>query len=92
MTTITAERSLLADAARVLATHRALDPLLDRLASAPFDPCVVDELRTWLDVSYPYAAAALDRVQASGATAPPPRRRQRHEPSAMRRRTVDLDG
>ena len=73
-TTSTPEGPVLADAARVLAAHRSLDPLLARLAEAPLDPTAVDALRVWLEESYPPAAAALDRLDASGATAPPRRR------------------
>ena len=69
-TTTCGDRQLLADAARVLAARRALEPLLDRMADAPLDPVAVGELRSWLDDSYPRAAAALDRLRASGAAAP----------------------
>ena len=72
MTTICADTQLLADAARVLAAQRALEPLLERLADAPLDPRSVTELRSWLDNSYPRAAAALDRLRASDAAAPHP--------------------
>jgi hypothetical protein len=73
-TTSTPEGPVLADAARVLAARRSLDPLLARLADAPLDPGAVGALRVWIEESYPPAAAALDRLRASGATAPPHRR------------------
>jgi hypothetical protein len=72
MTTICAEAQLLADAARVLAARHALEPVLERFADAPLDPCAVDELQSWLDDSYPSPAAALDRLRASAAAAPHP--------------------
>jgi hypothetical protein len=72
MTTTCDDRRLLTDAARVLAARRALEPLLERFAGAPLDPVAVTELRSWLDDSYPRAAAALDRLSASGAAAPHP--------------------
>lgn len=74
MTTICADAQLLADSARVLAARQALEPLLERFADAPMDPCAAKQLRSWLDDSYPRAAAALDRLRASGAAAmhPPP--------------------
>jgi hypothetical protein len=77
--TICAEAQVLADAARVLEARRALEPVLERFAGAPLDPCAVAELRSWLDDSYPRAAAALDRLRASDAAAPHRRapRRQR---------------
>ena len=78
MTTICGDRELLADAARVLAARRELEPVLERLAGAPLDPVAVGQLRSWLDDSYPRAAAALDRLRASGAAAP-------HAPRAPRR-------
>jgi hypothetical protein len=74
MTTTCGDRQLLADAARVLAARRALEPVLERLADAPLDPVAVRELRSWLDDSYPRAAAALDRLRASDAAAPHPMR------------------
>ena len=74
MTTTCGDRQLLADAARVLAARRALEPLLERVAGAPLDPVAVGELRSWLDDSYPGAAAALDRLRASGAAAQHPLR------------------
>jgi hypothetical protein len=74
MTTTCGDRQLLADAARVLAARRALEPVLERLAGAPLDPAAVGELRSWLDDSYPRAAAALDRLRASGAAATHQRR------------------
>ena len=70
MTTTCPDAQLLADAARVLAARRALEPVLESLADAPFDPCAVNELRFWLDHAYPRAAAALDRLRASDAVAP----------------------
>jgi hypothetical protein len=70
-TTTTARRRLLADAALVFAAHSALDPLLDRLAATPMDDGAVQGLRIWLDESYPCAAAALDRLDASSAAASP---------------------
>jgi len=73
-TTSTIRRRLLADAALVFAARSALDPLLDRLAATPMDQAVVDGLRLWLDESYPRAAAALDRLDASIAAASPTRR------------------
>jgi hypothetical protein len=76
-TTSTPEGPVLADAARVLAARRSLDPLLARLADAPLDPGAVGALREWLEEAYPPAAAALDRLDASGATAPPHRRVRR---------------
>jgi hypothetical protein len=98
MTTICAEAQLLADAARVLAARRALQPVLERFADAPLNPSAVDELRSWLDDSYPPAAAALDRLRASAAAAthpsalPQPRltlaRRGRQGAPAARGRTV----
>jgi hypothetical protein len=73
MTTMcAADAQLLADAARVLAARRELEPVLERFTDAPLDPCAVDELRLWLDSSYPRAAAALDRLRASAAAAPHP--------------------
>jgi hypothetical protein len=72
MTTICAEAQLLADAARVLAARCALEPVLERFAGAPLDLSAVDELRSWLDDSYPPAAAALDRLRASAAAATHP--------------------
>jgi hypothetical protein len=72
MRTICAEAQLLADAARVLAARRVLEPVLERFAATPLDPGAVDELRSWLDDSYPPAAAALDRLRASAAAAPHP--------------------
>ncbi len=74
MTTTCGDRQLLADAARVLAARRALEPVLERFAGAPLDPVAVGELRSWLDDSYPRAAAALDRLRASGAAATHQRR------------------
>lgn len=79
-TTSAPEGRALADAARVLAARRALAHVLDRLADAPLDPAAVGALRDWLDESYPPAAAALDRLRASGATAPP-----RRSPAPCRR-------
>ena len=73
-TTTCGDRQLLADAARVLAARRALEPVLERLADAPLAPVAVHELRCWLDDSYPRAAAALDRLHASDAAAPHPLR------------------
>lgn len=77
MTTTCADRALLADAALVLAARRTLEPVLERFADAPLDPVVVGELRSWLDGSFPRAAAALDRLRASDAAAlqPAPARR-----------------
>ncbi len=72
MRTTCADGQLLADAARVLAAQRALEPVLERFADAPLDPCAAGELRCWLDDSYPRAAAALDRLRASDAAAPHP--------------------
>ena len=72
MTTTCVHAQLLADAARVLAARRELEPVLERFTDAPLDPCAVDELRSWLDSSYPRAAAALDRLRASDAAAPHP--------------------
>ncbi len=83
MTTTCGDRQLLADAARVLAARRALEPVLERFADSPLDPVAVDELRSWLDDSYPRAAAALDRLRASDAAAPHPPRPVR--PGAPRR-------
>ncbi len=80
-TTSTPEGPVLADAACVLAARRSLDPLLARLAYGPLDPVAVVALREWLDESYPPAAAALDRLHASGATAPPHRRIRRDRPA-----------
>lgn len=80
-TTPTPEGPVLADAARVLAARRALDPLLSRLTDAPLDPVAVGALREWLEESYPPAAAALDRLHASGATAPPRRGGRRYGPA-----------
>ena len=77
MTTIYVEGQLLADAARVLAARRALEPVLERLTDAPLDPCAINELRSWLFDSYPRAAAALDRLRASDAAAP-------HHPAPLR--------
>src|SRR5947209_8400572 len=71
MRTTTTDDCLLADAAHVLAARSALDPLLDRLASAPLDHSAVEGLRAWLDESYPCAAAAPDRLEASSAAASP---------------------
>ena len=73
-TTTCADRQLLADAAQVLAARRELGPVLERFADAPMDPVAVRELRSWLDDSYPRAAAAFDRLKASDAAAPQPRR------------------
>ena len=70
-TRTTAEGGLPADAAELLAARRALDPPLERLAATPVDHAAVEGLRAWLGESYPHAAAALDRLEASGATAPP---------------------
>ena len=77
MTTTWTEGQLLADAARVLAAHKALEPVLERLHDAPLDAATVGELRWWLDDSYPPAAAALDRLRASDAAAPHRARRLR---------------
>ncbi len=76
MTTCT-DRQLLTDAARVLAAREELGPVLERFADAPLDPAAAGALRSWLDDSYPRAAAALDRLRASGAAAP-------HRPRALR--------
>jgi len=70
MTTICADAQLLADAARVLAARRELQPLWERFTEAPLEAGRVNELRCWLDSSYPRAAAALDRLRASDAAAP----------------------
>jgi hypothetical protein len=80
MTTTCADAQLLADAARVLAARRELEPVLERFTDAPLDPSAVDELRSWLERSYPRAAAALDRLRASDAAAP-------HPPAPFRLRT-----
>ncbi len=77
MTTTRTDRAVLTDAARVLAARHALEPVLQRLARTPLDPVAVGQLRSWLDDSYPRAAAALDRLRASDAAAlqtPGPRR------------------
>ncbi len=81
MTTTCGDRQLLADAARVLAARRALEPVLERFAGAPLDPVAVGELQSWLDDSYPRAAAALDRLRASDAAAPHSVRRPRPVPA-----------
>jgi hypothetical protein len=86
MTTICAQAHVLADAARVLAARRALEPVLQRLADAPLDPCAVRQLRSWLDDSYPPAAAALDRLRASDAAAPHPPAPTRLRPRRRRGR------
>ena len=70
--TICGDTQLLAATARVLAARRALEPVLEQLADAPLNPSAVNELRSWLDGSYPRAAAALDRLRASDAAAPHP--------------------
>lgn len=78
MTTMCSDRQLLADAARVLSARRALAPLLERFQDAPLDPVAVVGLQSWLDDSYPRAAAALDRLRASDAAAQHPVRAARH--------------
>jgi hypothetical protein len=53
MTTICADAQMFADAAPVLAARRPLEPVLERLADAPLEPGAMNDVRSWVDNSYP---------------------------------------